>query len=74
MDNIQAAFADVYENVERRLGNKAWILPIAVALGAFLVQKKFMHRSTGKALMSGAMTGITAAGMVGAGKAAAHHQ
>ena len=74
MNNIQAALADVYENVERRLGDKAWILPFAVAAGAFLVQKKFMHRSTGRALMSGAMTGITAAGMVTAGKAASHQQ
>jgi hypothetical protein len=73
MNTIQAALADVYENVERRLGNKAWILPLAVAAGAFLVEKKLMHRSTGKALMAGAMTGVTAAGMMGAGKAATNH-
>ena len=41
---------------------------IAVAAGSFLVQKMFFHRSTGKAMLSGAMSGVTAAGLINAGK------
>lgn len=70
MNMLHSGLADVYENIERRLGDRAWMLPFAVAAGSFLVSKAVMHRSTGRALVSGAMSGVTAAGMMRAGKAA----
>ncbi len=70
MNMMQSGLADLYENVERRLGNKAWILPIAVGLGSFFWNKKMMHRSTPRALLSGALTGVSAAGLLGAGHTA----
>ncbi len=68
MNYFQAGLADVYENIERRLGTKAWMLPIAVAAGSFIFSKALMKQSTAKALVSGAMTGVSAAGLIGAGK------
>ena len=72
MNTFQAGLADVYENVEKRLGSKAWILPYAVAAGAFLFQKALLRRNTARALVSSAMTGATAAGLMGAGKKSMH--
>jgi hypothetical protein len=68
MNTIEAALIDVYDNVEKKLGSKAWILPYAVAAGSFLFNKAFLKRSMGRSLISGAMTGATAAGLVGAGR------
>ncbi len=70
MNMLHAGLADVYENIERRLGDKAWMLPFAVAAGSFLVSKAVMHRSTGRALVSGAMSGVSAVGVMKAAKAA----
>jgi hypothetical protein len=70
MNMFQAGLVDVYDNIEKRLGNKAWVLPIAVGLGSFLVSKALMHKSTGKSLMSAAMNSVTTAGLVSAGKSA----
>ncbi|MBC8064721.1 MAG: hypothetical protein H7Y17_07820, partial [Chlorobia bacterium] len=67
MNTFQAGLADVYGNVEKKLGSKAWILPYAVAAGAFLLQKGLLKRNTTRALISSAMTGATAAGLMGAG-------
>ena len=49
MNFFEAGLIDVYDNIERRMGDHAWMLPFAVAAGSFLVQKMFFHRSTGKA-------------------------
>jgi hypothetical protein len=68
MNFLEAGLIDVYDNIERRMGDHAWMLPFAVAAGSFLVQKMFFHRPTGKAMLSGAMSGVTAAGLINAGK------
>ena len=70
MNMFQAGLADVYDNIERRLGDKAWVLPFAVGLGSFLVHKALLHKSTGRSLMSAAVNGVTTAGLVGAGRTA----
>lgn len=72
MNSFHAGLADVYENIERRLGDKAWMLPFAVAAGSFLISKTIMHKSMGRSLVSGAMSGVSAAGLMGAAKSATH--
>ena len=69
MNLVEAGLIDIYDNIERRLGQHAWILPFAVAAGSFIVHRTLLHRSTARSLVQGALTGVSVAGVVGAGRA-----
>lgn len=65
---LNSALMDLYDNVDRRLGKHAWILPWAVAAGAYLINRKVRHHSRLHALASSAMLASSTAGLVAAGK------
>ena len=69
MNMFEAGLIDVYDNIEKRLGNHAWMLPFAVAAGSFIFHRAFLHKSTGRSLVQGAISGVSVAGLVGAGRA-----
>ena len=68
MNMLEAGLIDMYDNIEKKMGDKAWLLPIAVAAGSFLFHRAFLHKSTSRSLVEGTLTGVSVAGMVGAGK------
>jgi hypothetical protein len=65
---LNSALLDVYDNIDRRLGRHAWILPWAVAAGAYLINRKVRHQSKIHALASSALIATSTAGLVAAGK------
>ena len=69
---LNSALMDVYDNIDRRLGRHAWILPWAVAAGAYVINRKLRHQSKIHALASSALIATSTAGLVAAGKNADH--
>lgn len=69
MNMFEAGLIDFYDNIERRMGDKAWLLPFAVAAGSFLFHRAFLNKSTARSLVEGTLTGASIAGLVGAGRA-----
>jgi hypothetical protein len=69
MNMIEAGLIDVYDNIEKKMGQHAWLLPFAVAAGSFIFHRALMHKSTSRSLLQGALTGVSVAGIVGAGRA-----
>jgi hypothetical protein len=69
MNMLEAGLIDIYDNIEKRMGQHAWVLPFAVAAGSFIFHRAFLHKSTARSLVQGALTGVSVAGVVGAGRA-----
>jgi len=69
MNMLEAGLIDVYDNIEKRLGQHAWVLPFAVAAGSFLFHRALLHKSASRSLVQSAITGVSVAGLVGAGRA-----
>lgn len=69
MNMLEAGLVDVYDNIEKRMGQHAWLLPYAVAAGSFLFHRALLHKSTSRSVVESAITGLSVAGLVGAGRA-----